>query len=102
MKYSVVFGNNPNISIEERDRVVKELEKIGSLTFKVEKFEEGWYASCKEVPSILAGNDNPNPSQSEINKEIRSAIYTAFAVECAPAKVKNKTRDVFAFQYAVS
>lgn len=83
-KFANIFGNNPDISQEERDRVVAELEKIGSLTFKVERNEEGWTAECIEVPAIITGNTNPSPTASEIESMIREAIFSAFNVRFEP------------------
>jgi hypothetical protein len=80
-KYANLFGNNPNISLEERNRVASQLQKIGSLTFKVHTHEDGWLAICEEVKGLIAGNTNPRPSQSEIDSEIREAIYAAFDVK---------------------
>ena len=80
-RYASVFGNNPEINLEERSRVIAELKKIGSLTFKVEKHEDGWMASCMEVPGLIAGNTNPSPSDFEIDSQVREAIYAAFNVK---------------------
>lgn len=89
-RFANVFGNNPDISSDERNRVVSELQKIGSLTFKVEKHEDGWMATCIEVPGIIAGNTNPNPSDFEVESQVREAIYAAFNVKfekmASPAK----------------
>ena len=41
-KYANLFGNNTDISTSERYRVVTELEKIGSLTFKID-FDKGTF-----------------------------------------------------------
>lgn len=80
-----LFGNNPHIDLDERTRVAGELEKIGSLNFKVSKDEEGWMAQCKELPGIITGNTNPNPKNDEIESQIRDAIYAAFNI-----KIKKK------------
>jgi len=77
---AALFGNNPDISPEERDRVVAELEKIGSLTFAITIDEEGWSAQCAEVPGILAGGTNQKPTNAEIESQIRESIYAAFDV----------------------
>lgn len=79
--FAMLFGNNPNISLDERARVLAELQKIGSLTFEVNSDSEGWAAQCKEVPGIIAGGANPNPSNSEIESQIRESIFAAFDVK---------------------
>jgi|SRR3989338_3830050 len=89
-KYAPIFGNNPNISLKERNRVVAELQRIGSLTFHVETHKDGWLATCSEVEGLIAGNSNPKPSQTEIDSEIREAIYAAFDVKFD----KNSSDDI--------
>lgn len=79
--FAALFGHNPAISLDERARVIAELEKIGSLTFDVKKDSDGWTAQCKEVSGIVAGGINPNPSEVEIETQIRSAIFAAFNVK---------------------
>jgi hypothetical protein len=79
--FAAVFGNNPYISLDERTRVVAELQKIGSLTFKIQKDQEGWMAQCNEVEGIIASNTNPNPSNDEIESQIRDAVFAAFDVK---------------------
>ena len=79
--FAALFGNNPAISLDERARVAAELEKIGSLSFDLCKEESGWTAQCKEVPGIIAGGTNPDPSPNEIESEIRSSIFAAFNVQ---------------------
>ena len=96
-KFASLFGHNPDISLDERARVIKELEHIGSLTFGVEKDEEGWVATCNEVKGIIAGNTNPNPSDVEIESQIREAIYAAFNVKFE----KKSTPSPFTFEYSV-
>ena len=85
-KYAALFGNNPDISLDERARVINELHKIGRLTFKITTSEEGWLAQCQEVTGILAGSTNPNPTSAEIESQIRDAIYAAFDVKVKEEK----------------
>lgn len=92
-----LFGNNPYIDLDERARVSRELGKIGSLTFKVSKDEDGWMAQCKELPGIITGNTNPDPENVEIESQIRDAIYTALNI-----KIKKKAilSDYQKFKYS--
>ncbi|MBI2096649.1 hypothetical protein HY415_01470 [Candidatus Kaiserbacteria bacterium] len=85
---AAIFGNNPAVSLDERARVTAEIQKIGGgLNFEVNKTENGWTAQCKELPGIVAGSTNPDPTGNEIETEIRSAIFAAFNVqEMAPEK----------------
>jgi hypothetical protein len=78
--YALLFGNNPDISLDERARILNELQKIGSLTFNISKDEGGWVAQCEEIRGIIAGDTNPNPNNSEIESQIRDAIFSAFNV----------------------
>lgn len=81
LNQALLFGNNTDISVDERARVLMELEKIGSLTFKIQKGEDGWIAECKEIEGLIAGNTNPNPSSVEIESEIREAVFAVFNVK---------------------
>ena len=78
---ALLFGNNPDIALDERARVLTELYKIGSLTFEITTSGDGWVAQCKEVPGIIAGGTNINPSNSEIESQIRDSIFAAFDVK---------------------
>lgn len=101
---AALFGNDMAISIEERARVVAELEEIGALTFSLNKDEDGWVAQCKEVPGIIAGGSSLNPSAEEIETEIRSAIYAAFNVQHKTEEKRSPYFGMsdFAFVYAAS
>src|SRR3990167_3521172 len=50
-KYCMLFGGEP-VSASEKDRVLEEVEKVGSLTFGLSFTTEGWTAQCNEIPSI--------------------------------------------------
>ena len=92
-KFANLFGNNPDISASERLRVVSELEKIGSLTFKIEISEEGWVAQCNEVHGTMAANTNPTPTNAEIEAQIREAIFSAFNIKF------DRIKSPFGFEY---
>lgn len=93
-KSAALFGNNPDISLDERARVIVELDKIGSLNFEITINEDGWTAQCKEVSGIIAGGTNTNPTDSEIETQIRDAIYAAFDV-----KIEKKEKQSPYFTY---
>jgi hypothetical protein len=95
--YAAIFAGL-SVSDEERFRVGKEIEKLGGLTFKVQKGEDGWTAQCDQVDGIMAGNGNPNPSAAEIESEIRQAILAAFEVEVEQGSVQSP----FSFEYQVT
>ena len=90
-KIAMLFEGDINVSPAERTRLENELKKItGMLTFNVIKSEDGWMAKCNEVPGIIAGSSNSNPTDSEIKSQIRESIYSAFNVE---------TEDNFYFSF---
>ncbi|MEI6553508.1 MAG: hypothetical protein WCO09_02975 [bacterium] len=69
---------------------IKEIGRDGMLHFTYKTHKDGWVAQCEEISGIVTGNNNPNPSQDEINDSIRNAIFTAFNVEPKPTKIKGK------------
>lgn len=96
-KYGLLFGGE-SVSQSERARVMEEIEKIGSLTFALSISEEGWVAQCNEVPAIIAGNTNTNPSDIEITSEIRGAIFATFDVQTEPMGVESPYQE---FKYSI-
>lgn len=90
-EYGLIFGNEP-VSDSEKTRVIDLIKGLGGLTFKVKQDSDGWVATCNEVRSIITGGTNPNPSGSEIEAEIRSAIFAVFNIKVektAPADFEN-------------
>lgn len=96
-KFASLFGNNPDIALEERARVIAELQKLGSLTFLIEVDEDGWIAKCQEIEGLFAADTNPKASSVEIDAQVREAVYNAFHVKFnkIPLSVPQK------FEYAV-
>lgn len=67
---------------EEVSRISEELKSLGGvLVFAVEKGVDGWSAQCKQVPGIITGGSNPEPTEYEIQSQVRDAIYSAFHIE---------------------
>jgi len=92
---AILFADRPDISAEERDRIMTEIGALGGLTFTMHYDEDGWTAQCNEVSGIIAGGDNRTPSKEEIEEGMRLAIFAAFGV--AP-----KPTDLPAFTYSVA
>lgn len=98
-KYGVLFGGEL-VADSEKARVQKEIQKVGSLTFTIALSESGWSAQCKEIPSIIAGNTNPTPTNIEIESEIRSAIFATFDVKVDRPNVESPYQN--SFKYSAS
>jgi hypothetical protein len=96
-KYASYFGNATDISEEERVRIYKEIEKLGGLTFEIEKHEDGWMAQCNQVKGIIAGNTNPNPSDIEVESQIRESIFAAFNVKRSKGSVASPLKFEYSF-----
>jgi hypothetical protein len=96
-KYGMLFGGEL-VSESEKARVMEEIGKVGSLTFALNIGEEGWVAQCLEIPSIIAGNTNPNPSDIEITSEIRVAIFSTFDVKIESAGIESPYQE---FKYSI-
>ncbi len=99
--YAALFSNNPDISLDERARVISELQKIGGLSFTIHTDEGGWTAQCNEVDGIVAGNTNPHPSNAEIESQIREAVYIAFNVR-VDKKDSESIASPLQFAYSIS
>ncbi|KKW11368.1 MAG: hypothetical protein UY50_C0015G0012 [Parcubacteria group bacterium GW2011_GWA2_49_9] len=95
--FASLFGNNPDISLEEKVRVMQEIQKIGGLTFRVKKDTEGWLAQCNEAKGIITGNTNPSPTAIEIESQIRDAIFVAFNIKID----KRSVASPFSFEYLI-
>ena len=64
------------------EKMTKQIERLGGmLHFSISKDENGWSAQCNEVSGIITGGANVNPTDFEIESNIREAIFTAFHVE---------------------
>ncbi len=96
-KLGLLFAGLP-VSDSERFRVGQEMEKVGGLTFKVEISEGGWVAQCNEINGIIAGNKNTNPTDVEIESEIRQAILSAFGVKFEEKSVQSP----YKFEYEIA
>ena len=96
-QYGLLFGGEP-VSESEKARVIEEIKKVGSLTFSLSLNEEGWVAQCNEMPSFIAGNTNPSPSNIEIKSEIRATIFSAFDVQTEQMRIESPYQE---FKYSI-
>ena len=96
--YGSLLGNEP-VSESVKVRVTEEIQKLGSLSFQVTKDEDGWAAQCNELPAIIASGTGSNPSNTEIETEIRAAIFAVFDVTLDSHKAPGLTER---FQYAIA
>lgn len=86
---------------EDFERASEQIQKLGgSLHFTIEKNEEGWSTQCKEVSGIITGGSNPNPTNYEIEHQIRAAVHAAFHVAViSPEKLQSSVSE-FSFSVA--
>ncbi len=64
------------------EKMTHQIQQLGGmLHFTISKDEYGWSAQCNEVTGIITGGTNINPTDFEIESNIREAIFTAFHVE---------------------
>lgn len=96
-EYSLLFGNEP-VAESEKARVMEEVQKLGGLSFIVSQGEDGWSAQCSELPALIVGGTNSNPTSPEIEAEIRSAIFAVFDVKIEPRDTPSLNQR---FQYAI-
>ena len=81
MKFWKLTGDVDSRVAESFKAMRAEVEKAGGmLQFDVERFEDGWNAQCRQIPSILTCGKNPNPTEREIDEAIREAVNTAFQI----------------------
>ncbi|MCG2808823.1 MAG: hypothetical protein L6275_00555 [Candidatus Portnoybacteria bacterium] len=74
-----LFGFNPKRNFKIQNMII-EIHRYGGLTFNIQKHNNGWIAECSTIKGIIAGNDNPNPTQKEIDEHIKGAIFSAFDI----------------------
>ena len=76
--YPLLDGLTVAESKEEVNNAMGQIKDLGGvLLFNIEKFSDGWSAQCKQVPGIITGGTNPEPTESEMEFQIRDAIHSA-------------------------
>jgi len=85
----------------ERDYRVQnmnlEIQKLGGLKFNIQRNNEGWIAECENLKGIITGGTNTNPTQEEVDLQIKDAIYSAFDIPpylCKDGLIKNDKEPV--------
>lgn len=68
-------------ALENMNKQISEVGRDGMLHFIIKTNEEGWTAQCEEITGIITGGANPNPTQDEINVNIRDAVYSVFDIQ---------------------
>lgn len=84
-------------SYEDIERMSQEIGNLGGmLHFTIRKDEDGWFAQCNEVEGIITGGSNSNPTEFEVETNIREAIHTAFHVKTkvSPEVFKSEITQV--------
>lgn len=79
------------------------LEQHGGFHFKIERHKDGWTAECEDVKGIITGGTNPNPTQEEVDSQIKDAIFTAFGVPAYLSKdslIRNVEKPAKELVYA--
>lgn len=67
----------------------EEIRKVGGLLhFNIHADASGWHAECVEMEDIITGGQSPNPTDDEIQVNIREAIHTAFHITLAQREEK--------------
>ena len=78
---SIFNENSQPENLSEVDKMTEQITKIGGmLNFTIHKDEDGWHAVCDQIPGLFAGGANPNPTDYEVESQIREAIHTAFNI----------------------
>lgn len=77
-----IFNFPINPETDHRVQNMKQaIDRVGGhLNFTIQRHEDGWTAECKEIKGIITGGNRANPTDEEINDEIRDAIFSAFGI----------------------
>jgi len=88
-KLASLFGMNKKAEdIRALENMKAEIQKVGGLLhFTVAQHGDGWTAQCNEIEGIMTGGINPNPTDEEIETNIREAIHTAFHIPTATRQI---------------
>ena len=83
--------------------MLAEIQSRDGLKFKVRKDEGGWTAECENLKGIMTGGTDLHPTQSEIDAQVKDAIFTAFEIPpyfCKDEIIRNIEEPVTKLVYA--
>ena len=96
IQYNLAKLLNFPIKPEENYRVQNMKQAIeqvgGKLNFTVQRHGDGWLAECMEIKGIITGGNNANPTDEEINNNIRDAVFSTFGIPpylCKDELIRN-------------
>lgn len=76
--------------------VVNMLEQInqagGMLNFSISTNEDGWLAECREFPGIITGGGSAAPSEEEVYRQVKDAVFAAFNIPATIGRRKELVR----------
>jgi len=102
--FASFFNSNDKPERASVERMAEQISKLDDVMhFTILKTEDGWSAQCDEFPGIITGGSNPDPSQEEVEKQIRDSIHVAFDISYATLgnKVLKETesRETKTYQF---
>ncbi|MDE1919389.1 MAG: hypothetical protein KGH56_01685 [Patescibacteria group bacterium] len=96
--FGSLFGKNQEVANEDAViRMQQEVAKLGGLLhFTIHRDTDGWSARCDEIPGLITGGKELDPSDTEIQSHIREAIHTAFHIQTKlqPEQIESKVSQM--------
>ena len=78
---SVFDGKKLSADSREVEIMREEIAALGGiLHFTIETAKDGWVAQCDEIKGIITGGASSNPTDKEIELNIRDAVHCAFNI----------------------
>lgn len=64
----------------------------GTLNFTLTTDEDGWLAVCQEFPGIVTGGGSTAPSEEEVYREVKDAVFAVFNVPATVGRQRDLVR----------
>ncbi len=74
------FGVIPRVDLPKMVRLAKVFEDKRGLSFRLNITNDGWVAECVDIPGIITGGSEVNPSKQLMKNQIADAIFSAFEI----------------------